>query len=78
MPKGAFMGFFSFNDVGIDLGTASVLVYIKDKGIVMREPSVVAVESGNRDDCKYHHCHRNQNDQPHEYVFNNVQDFFHP
>ena len=38
------MGFFSFNDVGIDLGTASVLVYIKDKGIVMREPSVVAVE----------------------------------
>ncbi len=32
-----------FNDIGIDLGTASVLVYVKGKGIVLREPSVVAV-----------------------------------
>jgi rod shape-determining protein MreB len=31
------------NDVGIDLGTANVLVYIKGKGIVLNEPSVVAV-----------------------------------
>ena len=31
-------------DIGIDLGTASVLVYIKDKGIVLREPSVVALD----------------------------------
>ena len=31
-------------DIGIDLGTASVLVYIKGKGIVLREPSVVAVD----------------------------------
>ena len=31
-------------EVGIDLGTASVLVYVKNKGIVLREPSVVAVE----------------------------------
>lgn len=31
-------------DIGIDLGTSSVLVYVKDKGIVLREPSVVAVE----------------------------------
>ena len=31
-------------DIGIDLGTASVLVYIKDKGIVLREPSVVAMD----------------------------------
>ncbi len=31
-------------DIGIDLGTASVLVYIKGKGIVLREPSVVAIE----------------------------------
>lgn len=30
-------------DIGIDLGTASVLVYVKGRGIVMREPSVVAV-----------------------------------
>ena len=33
-----------FRDVGIDLGTASVLVYIKGKGIVLREPSVVAID----------------------------------
>ncbi len=31
-------------EVGIDLGTASVLVYVRGKGIVLREPSVVAVE----------------------------------
>lgn len=31
-------------DIGIDLGTASVLVYIKGKGIVAKEPSVVAVD----------------------------------
>lgn len=38
------MGLFELNDVGIDLGTASVLVYVRNKGIVLREPSVVAVE----------------------------------
>ena len=32
-------------DVGIDLGTSSVLVYVKGKGIVLREPSVVAVNA---------------------------------
>ena len=31
-------------DVGIDLGTSSVLVYIKGKGIVLKEPSVVAID----------------------------------
>ncbi|MEG1880641.1 MAG: rod shape-determining protein, partial [Oscillospiraceae bacterium] len=31
-------------DIGIDLGTASVLVYVKGKGIVAKEPSVVAVD----------------------------------
>ena len=31
-------------DIGIDLGTASVLVYIKGKGVVLREPSVVAMD----------------------------------
>ena len=36
------MGLFS-KDVGIDLGTANTLVYMKGKGIIMREPSVVAV-----------------------------------
>ena len=34
-------------DIGIDLGTANTLVYIKGKGIVMREPSVVAVDVRN-------------------------------
>ncbi|MCR5586521.1 MAG: rod shape-determining protein [Lachnospiraceae bacterium] len=32
------------SDIGIDLGTANVLVYIKDKGVVLREPSVVAFD----------------------------------
>ncbi len=36
-------GMFS-NDLGIDLGTASTLVYLKGKGIVVSEPSVVAVQ----------------------------------
>jgi len=31
-------------DIGIDLGTASVLVYVKNKGIVLNEPSVVAID----------------------------------
>jgi len=31
-------------DIGIDLGTASVLIYVKGKGIVLREPSVVAID----------------------------------
>jgi rod shape-determining protein MreB len=34
------------NDIGIDLGTANSLVYVKDRGIVLREPSVVAIEAG--------------------------------
>ncbi|HEG8524132.1 TPA: rod shape-determining protein [Campylobacter jejuni] len=37
------IGFFS-SDMGIDLGTANTLVLVKDKGIVIKEPSVVAVE----------------------------------
>ena len=31
-------------DIGIDLGTASVLVYVRGKGVVLREPSVVAMD----------------------------------
>lgn len=34
-------------DVGIDLGTATVLVYVKGKGIVLKEPSVVAIDKNN-------------------------------
>ncbi|MCX6997931.1 MAG: rod shape-determining protein [Kiritimatiellaeota bacterium] len=39
------LGFFS-NDIGIDLGTANTLVYVKDQGIVLNEPSVVAIQTG--------------------------------
>ena len=31
-------------DIGIDLGTTSVLVYISGRGVVLKEPSVVAVD----------------------------------
>ena len=34
-------------DIGIDLGTTNVLVFVKDKGIVLREPSVVAINRDN-------------------------------
>ena len=32
-------------DIGIDLGTANVLIYVKGEGIVLNEPSVVALDS---------------------------------
>jgi rod shape-determining protein MreB len=39
-----FLGKFFSNDIGIDLGTATTLVYLKGKGIVLCEPSVVAID----------------------------------
>ncbi len=41
----AFLGLFS-NDLAIDLGTANTLVYMRGKGVVVSEPSVVAVQTG--------------------------------
>ncbi|MBG0773737.1 MAG: rod shape-determining protein [Desulfovibrio alaskensis] len=41
------LGMFS-NDLAIDLGTANTCVYVKGQGIVLREPSVVAVKKDNR------------------------------
>lgn len=38
------MSIFSSNDLGVDLGTANVLIYADGKGLVVREPSVVAVD----------------------------------
>ena len=40
------MKFFTFGskDIGIDLGTANLLVTVKGKGIVLKEPSVVAID----------------------------------
>ena len=37
------MNLFS-NDLGVDLGTSNVLIYAEGKGLVVREPSVVAVD----------------------------------
>ena len=42
-----FLGLFS-NDLAIDLGTATTLVYVKGKGIVSNEPSVVAIRKDSR------------------------------
>lgn len=44
MAKGLFGRKFS-KDIGIDLGTANVLVYVADQGIVINEPSVVAINA---------------------------------
>ena len=39
------------NDISIDLGTATMLVYIKNKGIVLREPTVIAVNTKTNEVC---------------------------
>ena len=39
---------FGSKDLGIDLGTANTLVFMKGKGIVVREPSVVAVQTNTK------------------------------
>ena len=44
---GFFRNYFS-NDLAIDLGTANTCVYVKGQGIVLREPSVVAVKNDSR------------------------------
>jgi rod shape-determining protein MreB len=43
---GGMMGFFNLvsNDIGIDLGTANTLVFVRGQGIVLDEPSIVAIE----------------------------------
>jgi len=46
-PLDYFFGLFSL-DIGIDLGTANTLVYVRGKGIVINEPSFVAVEKRSR------------------------------
>ncbi|MBU3108247.1 rod shape-determining protein [Clostridium gasigenes] len=49
IERGIHMGFFSSNkDMGIDLGTANTLVFVKGKGIVLSEPSVVAINTTTR------------------------------
>jgi rod shape-determining protein MreB len=48
--KGDFqLGFFGMSkEMGIDLGTANTLIYVKGKGIVLREPTVVAINTMNK------------------------------
>ena len=46
-PINAFLGLFS-HDISIDLGTANTLVMVRGKGIIINEPSVVAVEKDSR------------------------------
>ena len=46
-PLNSILGWLS-NDLAIDLGTANTLVYMKGKGIVLREPSVVAIRKDAR------------------------------
>ncbi len=43
-----FWGIFS-HDIGVDLGTANTLVYVRDKGIVINEPSVVAINQKSKE-----------------------------
>src|SRR6202521_2202031 len=43
-PFNSVMGMFS-RDIGIDLGTANTLVLVRGKGIVINEPSVVAIDA---------------------------------
>lgn len=38
-----FLGFFQSKDIAIDLGTANTLIYVRGKGLVLEEPSVVAI-----------------------------------
>jgi len=45
------LGLFS-DDLAIDLGTANTLVYLKGRGIVSSEPSVVAVQKDNKGELK--------------------------
>ena len=42
MGLGSFFSLFS-NDLAIDLGTANTLVYVRGEGIVLNEPSIVAI-----------------------------------
>ena len=51
MPALSYMGIFSYltgfggRDMAVDLGTANTLVYVRGRGIVLSEPSVVAIDS---------------------------------
>ena len=61
------MSFFS-NDIAIDLGTANTLVYVKDQGIVISEPSVVAISRTDRKVLAIGHAAREMMGKTHEEI----------
>ncbi|HPA59624.1 MAG TPA: rod shape-determining protein, partial [Synergistales bacterium] len=48
---GSISGIFG-KDIGIDLGTANIVVYVKGKGVVIDEPSIIAYRKANRRSAK--------------------------
>ena len=44
LPHMNWMSWFPANEIAVDLGTANTLIYVKGEGIVLNEPSVVAIE----------------------------------
>ena len=63
---------FLSSDIGIDLGTANCLVYVKDKGVVLNEPSVVAISERSKEvlavgeEAKRENSGEHQGGPPHE------------
>ena len=47
------------SDIGIDLGTANTLVYLRDHGIIIDEPSVVALNQNESCGCCWYRCKTN-------------------
>ena len=48
LPSLNFTSLLPANEIAVDLGTANTLVYVKGEGIVLNEPSVVAIEKAHR------------------------------
>ena len=51
--KESFWNKFFVNDIAIDLGTANTLVYVKGRGILINEPSIVAIRKGDQEILAY-------------------------
>ena len=66
---------FGNRDIGIDLGTSSVLIYIRGKGVVLREPSVGHRYKGREDPGRRIHCQQDVGQNPrHTGFFAPLQD----
>ncbi|PSR02820.1 MAG: rod shape-determining protein, partial [Bacteroidetes bacterium QS_8_68_28] len=63
------MGLFNFSsDVAIDLGTANTLIYIRGRGIVLNEPSIVAVDRNSREVIALGYEARQMHERTHEEI----------